>query len=677
MIDSRECNVGFFTDITDRKLAEEERGETEQKYRRIVESLRQEYFFYSHGPDGVFTYVSPSITNVLGYSRQEFRTHYTKYLTDTHINTRAVYHTNLSIRGEKQPPYEVEIYHKDGTIHRLEVTELPVFDAGGSVVAVEGIAHDITERRKAQDALRESEEQYRTLTHNIPGMVYTGNPDWSTTVISNSQAVCGYSVQDFNTRKILWLNIVHPDDTEQLVRDSKKLRAGRTSIVQEYRIIDKTGKTRWVEDRKTPQFTRDGAYRGVHGIVFDITERKRAQEELQRARDELEMRVERRTEDLAMAVEELRNEIDERKRIEKALREAEERFRTIFENTVIGLYRTAPDGKIIMANPALIRMLGCSSFEELAKRNLEKEGFQSPEARSKFKRRLEKHDKIVALESVWLRQNATKLFVCESAVAIKDENGNVICYEGTVEDITERKKAEGKLLVYQKRLRSLASELSLAEERLRRRLATDLHDHIGQNLAIAKIKLESLKQSVNSPLLADNLDEISRMLAQTIQSTRSLTFELSPPVLYELGFEAAVEWLVRKTREQHKISAEFVTDGRTKPLEHNVRVLLFQAVRELLVNVAKHAKAHNVTVSAKRVADEIQISVEDDGIGFDPSELGSRGYKTGGFGLFSVRERLGHIGGRLDIDSAPDSGTKITLVAPINHEHETAREKTK
>jgi signal transduction histidine kinase len=189
--------------------------------------------------------------------------------------------------------------------------------------------------------------------------------------------------------------------------------------------------------------------------------------------------------------------------------------------------------------------------------------------------------------------------------------------------------------------------------------------------------LESLKQSVNSPLLADNLDEISRMLAQTIQSTRSLTFELSPPVLYELGFEAAVEWLVRKTREQHKISAEFVTDGRTKPLEHNVRVLLFQAVRELLVNVAKHAKAHNVTVSAKRVADEIQISVEDDGIGFDPSELGSRGYKTGGFGLFSVRERLGHIGGRLDIDSAPDSGTKITLVAPINHEHETAREKTK
>jgi PAS domain S-box-containing protein len=389
------------------------------------------------------------------------------------------------------------------------------------------------------------------------------------------------------------------------------------------------------------------------------------------------MRVERRTEDLAMAVEELRNEIDERKRIEKALREAEERFRTIFENTVIGLYRTAPDGKIIMANPALIRMLGCSSFEELAKRNLEKEGFQSPEARSKFKRRLEKHDKIVALESVWLRQNATKLFVCESAVAIKDENGNVICYEGTVEDITERKKAEGKLLVYQKRLRSLASELSLAEERLRRRLATDLHDHIGQNLAIAKIKLESLKQSVNSPLLADNLDEISRMLAQTIQSTRSLTFELSPPVLYELGFEAAVEWLVRKTREQHKISAEFVTDGRTKPLEHNVRVLLFQAVRELLVNVAKHAKAHNVTVSAKRVADEIQISVEDDGIGFDPSELGSRGYKTGGFGLFSVRERLGHIGGRLDIDSAPDSGTKITLVAPINHEHETAREKTK
>ncbi|HUT31112.1 MAG TPA: PAS domain S-box protein [Sedimentisphaerales bacterium] len=677
VIDGTECNVGFLTDITDRKLAEQAKQEAEQKYRRIVESLRQEYFFYSHGPDGVFTYVSPSITNVIGYSQKDFLTHYTKYLTDSRINTAAVYHANLSIRGEQQPPYEVEIYHKDRTIHRLEVTEVPVFDADGAVIAVEGIAHDITEHRKAQDALRESEEQYRTLTHNIPGMVYTGNPDWSTTVVSNSEAVSGYSVDDFNSRKVNWLDLIHPDDRQQVVKEASRLGLSRTSIVQEYRIIDKGRHVRWVEDRKTPQFTRERDYRGVHGIVFDITERKRAEEALQSARDELEMRVRERTADLAHAIEELQNEIGERERVEKALREAEERFRTIFENTVIGMYRTTPDGRILMANPALVRMLGYSSFEELAQVNLEEQGFYQTYPRSLFKRRVEKQGKIIGLESVWMRHDGSRLFVCESAVAIKDDAGNVLYYEGTVEDISERKKAEEKLLVYQERLRSLASELSLAEERLRRRLATDVHDHIGQNLAMSKIKLESLKQSVDSPPLVDALDEVSRMLAETIESTRSLTFELSPPVLYELGFEAAVEWLVRKTRAEHGITAVFRNDGRPKPLDNNVRVLLFQAVRELLINVAKHAKAHNVTVSARRLADEIQVTVEDDGVGFNSSELGSRGRKTTGFGLFSVRERLDHIGGRLDIDSSPDSGTRVTLAAPINHRNKPSREKTK
>jgi PAS domain S-box-containing protein len=550
-IDGRECNVGFFTDITDRKRAEEARQETEEKYRRIVESLRQEYFFYSHGPDGVFDYVSPSIENVLGYSRKEFLTHYTEYLTDSRINAAVIHHTNLSIQGRQQPPYEVEIYHKDGSIHRLEVTEVPVIDEEGNVVAVEGIAHDITDHRKAQDALRQSEEQYRTLTHNIPGMVYTGNPDWSTNVVSNSMAVSGYSVEDFNTREVNWLDIVHPDDREWVVREASKLGSHRTAVIQEYRIFDKAGKMRWVEDRKTPQFTLDREYRGVDGIVFDITERKHAEEALQKARDELEMRVQQRTADLAKAIEELRNEI------------------------------------------------------------------------------------------------------------------------------AERKRAEKKLLISQNQLRSLASELSLAEERLRRKIATDVHDHVGQNLAISKIKLESLRESTSSPKLVKSLDEIRELVAQTIESTRTLTFDLSPPVLYELGFEAAVEWLVRQTRERHKLSAQFKDDGRPKPLDSNIRVLLFQAVRELLVNVAKHAQAAGVKVSTRRAGNRIRISVEDDGVGLDTSEMSSRSHDMGGFGLFSIRERLGHVGGSLKVSSRKGRGTRVTLVAPLNSNKNNNTEESK
>ena len=258
-------------------------------------------------------------------------------------------------------------------------------------------------------------------------------------------------------------------------------------------------------------------------------------------------------------------------------------------------------------------------------------------------------------------------------------------------DITEQKKADEALQnahgeletrVQQRtadlaraneQLLSLASELSLAEERLRRRIATDVHDHIGQNLAISKIKLESLRETTSSPELTASLEEICQLIAQIIESSRSLTFELSPPVLYELGFEAAVEWLVRHTRQKHGLSTDFKSDGRPKPLSDDIRVLLFQAVRELLVNVVKHAQARNATVSTRKVGNQIQVTVEDDGVGFDTSKISSRDYKTSGFGLLSIRERLRSIGGRFEIESKPGRGTRVTLTAQIDYESENER----
>ena len=133
-----------------------------------------------------------------------------------------------------------------------------------------------------------------------------------------------------------------------------------------------------------------------------------------------------------------------------------------------------------------------------------------------------------------------------------------------------------------------------------------------------------------------------------------------------MGFEAAVEWLVRHTKQQHGLLVKFKDDGNAKPLDDNVRVFLFQAVRELLVNVVKHAQARHLTVSTQRVNGEIQVDVEDDGIGFDVSQIAFSNYKASGFGLFSIRERLGHIGGGLKIESGSGSGTKATLTAPLD-----------
>ncbi len=237
--------------------------------------------------------------------------------------------------------------------------------------------------------------------------------------------------------------------------------------------------------------------------------------------------------------------------------------------------------------------------------------------------------------------------------------------ESLLSEIEIRKKAEEMLLSSQSQLRSLACELSLAEERLRRKIATDVHDNIGQNLAISKIKLEALRKNIGSGDFSDNIREILELITQTISVTRSLTFEISPPVLYELGFESAMEWLVRNVRKMHGFDAEFESDGQDKPMDNNIRVLLFQAVRELLVNIAKHAQASMVTVISEREDNQIRVRVIDDGVGFDVEQVRGKAENSTGFGLFSIRERLGLVGGSVEIDSKLGVGTKVILKAPL------------
>ncbi len=233
-------------------------------------------------------------------------------------------------------------------------------------------------------------------------------------------------------------------------------------------------------------------------------------------------------------------------------------------------------------------------------------------------------------------------------------------------EIEERKYNEKKLLEQQDKLRSLSSELLLTEERERRHIATELHDRIGQTLAVAKIKLGELQETKSLSSAAKALNEIREFIDQTIQDTRTLTFELSPPVLYELGLESALAWLAKQIEEKHHIQIDFKDDGQSKPLDDSCRVILFQATRELLFNIVKHARAQSVKVSVHRDNDTIQIEIEDDGIGFDTSELNSQVTGTRGFGLFSVRERINPLGGSLEIESEPDRGTHATIVLPLS-----------
>jgi PAS domain S-box-containing protein len=350
----------------------------------------------------------------------------------------------------------------------------------------------------------------------------------------------------------------------------------------------------------------------------------------------------------------------------EALREGEARFRTIFEGATMGIALVDKDGCIVESNPALQQMLGYTQAELINQVfTLFALPEEAPRCKALFQELAQGQRRSYQAEKKYLRkdgQTAWGRLTVSPFQGAKDGDQYAICM---LEDITDQKQAEKEIRTYQEQLRSVASELSLTEERERRRLATELHDHVGQILALAQIKLGAIRESASSTNLAQPMDEIRRLIEQTIQYTRSLTFELSPPILYDLGFEAAVEWLAELIQEQHGILIKVQADRSPKLMNDEIRVLLFQTVRELLINVARHANAKHVRIFITRQDTNLQVKIEDDGLGLGLFPQAVDG--PCGFGFFSIGERLKYLGGHLEVTSEPGWGTRVTLQVPLKY----------
>lgn len=254
-----------------------------------------------------------------------------------------------------------------------------------------------------------------------------------------------------------------------------------------------------------------------------------------------------------------------------------------------------------------------------------------------------------------------------TASPIRDADGEIVSCLEINNNVTERKKTERQMMAHRQKLRELASQLSLSEERQRRSIAANLHDHISQWLAISILKLDILRENI-SPDHADQVDDIAGAIHQTIASIRSMIFDLSSPTLYRFGLEAAVfEFMTDLFNKHESIAYEFISDKQPKDISQDISVLLFQAVRELLFNVVKYAKAKKVIVQVKKDAGSIIINVSDDGVGFDINKVGTF-HRTGGFGIFNIVERLDYIGGSLDIQSEHGKGSRFTIKAPLSND---------
>jgi signal transduction histidine kinase len=212
-------------------------------------------------------------------------------------------------------------------------------------------------------------------------------------------------------------------------------------------------------------------------------------------------------------------------------------------------------------------------------------------------------------------------------------------------------------------LQVLASQLTHAEQRERRRLAQILHDHIQQLLVAAKMQATSLIANSESDTSRTTAAHLCNLLQQSIDASRSLTVELCPPVLYDSGLPAAINWLATWHLEKHHLRVAVECDQGADPADEAVRVFLFQSVRELLFNVVKHAEVDQAKVTLLTQDDLVCVKVEDAGRGFDVEEINAS--SNGGVGLFGVRERLEVLGGSFEINSCPGKGTSVQLTAPL------------
>jgi PAS domain S-box-containing protein len=618
--------ISFVKDITERKRVEEERWKSEENF-SIIFQTTPDLIAITRASDGTILEVNEAFSRLLRYSRAEAIGKCTEELfiwADT--ADRARWMAELEATGQVNE-FETTLRCRDGSLITCVSTARPL-DFGGEKCVL-SVVRDISERKQAEEELRLTQFCVDKASLALYQLTEEGD------IWNVNECACqslGYSMEELRSMTVFDID---PAATREVFNDLTSKTFASGSITFERIHKRKDGTTFPVEITANSLEFRGRKF----GICFvkDITERKQAEEEL---------------------------------------RENEERLRFTqyaIEKTIGQAFWMTEEGRLFYVNAAACRALGYTR-EELLKLSIpDIDPIYQPEKFAEHWRDLQENG--YATFETLHRTKDGRVYPVEiraNYVVFDDKEYN--CAFAT--DITDRKLAEEELRRAHadlesrvrgrtEQLSAITYELSIAEERERRRIATELHDQVGQTLILSKIKLDSLSRSLPSESLGKQIGEISKYLDQSIQDIRSLTFQLSPPLLYEVGFEAAVEWLGEEFEEKYGFQVEFRDDGKKKPLVEEASVALYQMVRELLLNVAKHAKAKRVRISVEKVSGKIKVIVADDGSGFDQLNGMRRKNKKSGFGLFNIRHRIEYMGGEFKINSKIDHGTSVTLTLPI------------
>jgi PAS domain S-box-containing protein len=516
------------------------------------------------------------------------------------------------------PPVEAKIARLDGSVTDVEVAGAGLPDGGD----VQVIVRDITERRRSEAALRESEERLTLAFAGAQEGVWDWNLETDAVVYSPRwKQMLGYNDDEIEPHVSAWERLLHPDDTLLAQQVNESAKRGERAYQGEFRLRHKDGHYIHVLSRGFP-VRRDetGPVVRIVGTHLDITERRRT---------------------------------------ESALHESEERLSLAFTGAQEGVWDWNLQTGDVVYSSRWKQMLGyaddeiephVSAWERLLHPDDKPRARQVNESVVRGARTYEVEFRLRHKEGHYIH-------VLSRGFPVRHEPGGpVVRIVGTHFDLTERKQADA-----ERARTELLARLVFAQEDERKRIAREMHDQFGEQLTALSLRIGLLKDACGERSeLREQVDALEDVAQRLDRDVDHLVWELRPTALDDLGLRAALDNYVQNWSRRVRISAELHTSGLLDDrLATETETALYRIAQEALTNVAKHSRAANVEVILERRADHVLLIVEDDGVGFDPS--GTAGTAAQGFGLLGMQERATLIGASLQIESAVGKGTTILV----------------
>ena len=497
----------------------------------------------------------------------------------------------------------------------------------GALVRAWGTQRDVTERKAAEAALAESEARFRALADAAPVLIWTAGPDAGRDYVNAGWlAFTGRTMADEVGEG--WMAGVHPEDRDRTLAAYARAFARREALEVEYRLRRYDGVYRWLLDRGTPRRGPEGEVVGFAGSCVDIHERK----EVERV---LEERVAERTAALGAAVE--------------RVQASEERFRSLFRSTPIGVAVTDPTGQLIEANPALHDMLG---YAPGALRGVPAVEIVHPDDRALAAEGLGDvfagHRLVAQVDLRLLRADGEAVWTQTTTSVARDVDGTPRYAVGSITDVTERR-----------RLEQAAEEASETE---RRRLSYELHDDLVQRLAGASVLAHTLAEGLRDEghTGAAGAIRVGGLVRDAMSHARALSRALAPVDLLAEGLAEALGRLGENTEDAYGVRCRAEVGRGARVDDPAVATNLFRIAQEAVSNAARHAGATEIAVRLARARGRLVLTVADDGKGLPPGAFGS----SSGLGLRTMRARAAALGGTLTIESPATGGTVVTCSVP-------------